>query len=370
MKIGILTFFNAHNYGAVLQAYALKKYISGLGHETIIINYRNKYIEKAYPRKLKPRIRKKDYFNLKHFKKNVKELDIWYSSRRSWKIQYQKFELFINHFLLDNQKESWEQQISECDAIFFGSDQIWERNIIGPSDRIFIGDFNSTAIKISYAASCYSEASAIDTSLIRSLESFKKISVREQALAEKIENKLGTDRKVEVVIDPVFLLNNNSYDLMTTHIHRPQYRYVLFYMVSEDQELSRISKYLKYEYGKNIIEIHYYKNRHLKSDWQRADVGPEEFISLIKNADYVFTNSFHGTAFSLIYKKEFVVANKNMRITNLLHSLGLENRIISTLDEFKKRNLKPIDYTDVGFLMQELIRKSQNFIRHAIDEIK
>ena len=119
MKVGILTFFNAHNYGAVLQAYALKSYVSSLGHSCIIISYRNKYIDRAYPCRLKPRIRKKDFFNHKRFRDNRKEINIWLSSRKSWTVQYRKFEDFINLYLLDGMHGNWKEQINQCDLILF-----------------------------------------------------------------------------------------------------------------------------------------------------------------------------------------------------------------------------------------------------------
>lgn len=368
MKVGILTFFNAHNYGAVLQAYALKNYISNLGYDCTIINYRNKYIDRAYPPRLKPRIRKKNYLNPKFFHSNIKELRIWLYSRKSWKVQYQKFENFINRYLLDGKTENWKEQINECDLLLFGSDQIWEKNITGPNDKVFIGDFETNAKKVSYAASCYSEQSAIDEHLLRSLRKFHYISVRENKLAEILKKGLNNDCEIEVVMDPVFLPDESIYHRLSQITPDTPIPYVLFYMVSENKELSKMSEYLRKECGKRVIEVHYYKSNSLMLDWQRADVGPEEFLSLIRNADYVFTNSFHGTAFSLILHKQFVVVNNNIRILNLLKAVDLEKRAVLNLEALKNTPLQDINYHDEDKKLKELIEKSRIFLKKALLE--
>lgn len=366
MKIGILTFFNAHNYGAVLQAYALKNYVSSLGHNCIIINYRNKYIEKAYPYRLKPRIRKKDFINPKRFRANKKEIDIWLSSRKSWTVQYRKFEDFINSYLLDGMRGSWKEQINQCDLILFGSDQIWEKNITGPKDKIFIGDFQTKATKVCYAASCYSEQSAIDDNLIQSLRNFKNISVRENKLAEMIKSRLGKNYEVEVVVDPVFLPDRSIYYSFLTEPKCSKQSYILFYLVSESEELSKISEYLRIKCNKNILEIHYYKNKNQNNVWQRADVGPQEFVELIKNAEYIFTNSFHGTAFSMIFHKQFIVVNHNIRIHNLLYTVGLESREILSLEEFINMDDSEIPYEEVQAKINQMLEISKQFLYRAL----
>lgn len=368
MNVGILTFFNAHNYGAVLQAYALKNYISSLGHHCVILNYRNKYIDRTYPQRLKPRIRKKDFLNPKRICENKREIRLWAISRKSWAIQYQKFEDFIVRYLLDGKCENWREQADQCDLILFGSDQIWEKNIIGTRDKIFRGDFQTTASKVSYAASCYSEQSAMDEKLINSLKKFKSISVREEKIAEILKSRLGRNYDVETVYDPVFL---PDIDIYQKFFKKPAYidtPYILFYMVVEDKELSKISEYFRKECGRNILEIHYYKDIDRNEDWQRADVGPQEFIGLIKNAEYIFTNSFHGTAFSLIFHKQFIAVSRNMRILNLLQTLGLDDRAVLNLDGAQKLLDIEIIYDGITEKMDWMLEKSRQFLNAALKE--
>lgn len=366
MKVGILTFFNAHNYGAVWQAFALKKYMQSIGNDCCIINYRNKYIEKAYPKKLRPRIRKKNYVNPKHFKQNLKEIDVWLHSRKVWESQHRKFEQFIDEYLLDGRADNWQKQIEECDILIFGSDQVWERNIIGPCDRVFIGDFETDARKVSYAASCFSEKSSIDSALIKSLQTFYRISVRESKLADILSQKLGDNFPVETVMDPVFLLGARGYDKFFPKVVKCHEPYILFYMVSEDDELSKMSTYLRTILNKKVIEIHYYKSKTICEEWQRADVGPEEFLMLIQGASFIYTNSFHGTAFSIILKKSFVSVNSNMRIRDLLESVCLGNRIILSLDELKLNMPGKIDYDYVDIKINYMLEKSINFLNEAV----
>ena len=240
MKTGILTFYYAHNYGAVLQAYALKTYLSQLGNEVYMIPYRNKGIQNRYPRKLKPLIAKKDLLYPSRWAKCIEEMRKTYNSRKDWAVQYEKFEDFISEQLLADQIPDWKSLVLDLDVIFFGSDQIWERRIVGESDFIYAGDFLTRAKKIGYAASCFSEETVFSEQMICHLKKFSMISVREHKLAQKLSGILNMP--VEVVCDPVFLLEASDYDRlevaeMTCH------GYILFYFVSEDPELQMICEH-------------------------------------------------------------------------------------------------------------------------------
>ena len=263
----------------------------------------------------------------------------------------------------------WKELVEKCNLILFGSDQIWEKNIIGPKDKIYMGAFATNAAKVSYAASCYSEQSDLDDDLISNLQQFKRISVREEKIAEKLRKRLGQNHTVEVVADPVFLPDAEIYQKFSIKSEYGNTPYALFYMVAEDKELSKISEYLRKECGQKVIEIHYYKDRGKMEDWQRADVGPAEFIGLIKGAQYVFTNSFHGTAFSLILHKQFIVTNRNMRILNLLQTVGLEERAVLSLEDYIKLKNRNISYSSVKEKMNCMLENSRQFIDSALKDV-
>lgn len=369
MKLGILTFFNAHNYGAVWQTFALKKYLSGLGHEVEIINYRNQCIEKNYPKQLRPRLGKRDMLFPTRWGASLKELERCYYSRHDWEEQYKKFEYFIQKFLNVQNETQWKIQVQNCDLIFFGSDQIWEKNIVGSGETIYFGDFLTPAKKVSYAASCYSESSSIDGRLIDGLKDFALISVREKHLADLLQSKLGDGIKIYDVVDPVFLLKGQCYrEIVEENLERKtDSDYILFYFVSESEELSKISRYLKQKEHKHIIEIHYYKTSSKFCDWQLADVGPIEFLSLLLYAETIYTNSFHGTAFSLILEKKFWVMNSNMRIANLLNNNGMQDRNVRDFEDWLRKK----EDTEYDFSYKEtfkhMISMSKGFIDMALN---
>lgn len=363
MKIGILTFFNAHNYGAVLQAYALKTYCEKLGYQVKIINYRNKHIDAAYPRKLRPRIGKKDFFCPWKWNNIILEIDRMIFSRKSWKSQWNKFEIFIEEKLGVTKGADWKEEVKECDFLIFGSDQIWERNIVGRKEKVLFGELDSKAKKISYAASCYGIDSKLDSLLIKQLDSFIAVSVRESHLAKAIATVKNNIVPVEVV-DPVFLPNPQVYRDMT-HFVPNEKKYKLFYYVSECSELDRISRYLT-EQNELVIEIHYYNTHKIHYKNQLSDVGPYEFVGYLLYADTIYTNSFHGVAFSIILHKQFWALNTNIRLINLLNNLGISDRNVIGFDDWLKKSNELLDFSISDSKLIDLVKRSKNFLNENL----
>lgn len=175
MKIGILTFHNAHNYGAVMQAYALRSVLRRSGHEAAILNYRNQAIDAHYPKQLP--------FDRTEF-----------SARRQtdWNKQYRKFSRFIDHVLLEDQTAALgieDLERLKMDCFICGSDQIWEPWLTNGLDRVYFLDFNTKARKISYGAS---KAAPVFSNLEKEyfrekLLQFEAVSVREESLATALK---------------------------------------------------------------------------------------------------------------------------------------------------------------------------------------
>lgn len=368
MKIGILTFYYAHNYGAVLQAYALLTYLRKKGHESYIIPYKNKEILKMYPPRLKPLIAKKNIINPMKWSLCFSELKKVLCSKKEWQRQYNKFENFISNYLVEDETKPWNNIANSMDIIFFGSDQIWEQNIIGQNERIYLGDFQTRAKKISYAASCFSEKSVFTKYMIEKLKDFSLISVRENKLSERLKKELQKD--IYIVCDPVFLLDKSVYKkLVSKNIDYG--KYVLFYFVSEDKELQKICNRIRKQKKIRVIEIHYFKMQIRKKIDSYYDIGPIEFLTLFYHADFIFTNSFHGTAFSIIFEKDFLVKSMNIRLFNLLRLMNLENRIINTYEEWKKtKKSTAIDYDKVNIFRKRYIKRSKKYIEKAINLVE
>lgn len=366
MKIGILTFYYAHNYGAVLQAYALKTYLRELGHDVCMINYKNKYVMKEYPKKLRPRVPKKKYLCPKCWEDILKEVERCRYSKNSWAVQYEKFEKFIKDYLQPETEIDWKTQTNLCDIIIFGSDQIWEKNIVGKNEKVYYGIFETNAKKVSYAASCYNVDEFVNHDMFEQLKSFFLISTREKKLADKISENMP-EKKIYTVVDPVFLITEREY----LHLIKKQSeKSIVFYFVSEDEKLLKISEYLRNVKGESVIEIHYYKTQEICNEWQVADVGPQEFLEYLYNAKMVFTNSFHGTALSIILKKQFWVLNKNIRIVDVLTKFELNDRNVCSLEDWINKKDSIIDFSKTDEKIQELVKLSKEYINLFLDEEK
>lgn len=321
MKIGILTFHRAANYGAVLQAYALQNYLSSIGHDVGIIDYRCEPIEQMHS---------PNYFLFcKGMKNKCKQLLRSPIKRKKRKL----FDRFIERRLnLGETKKMNKEDISQAlkgkyDMIIAGSDQIWNPYLTN-GDCTYLLDFADKNVqKVSYAASIgLSELPKEYLSCYREhLSEFDKISVREtqgQSLVREVAK-----RDSEVVLDPTLLI---SADEWKEFLESPaKDGYVLLYTIKSNPMLLEKATSIAKEKNLSVIYI---------SDTMVRQKGityvpyatPEEWVGLFAGAEHVVTNSFHGTAFSVNFNKAATIAlsrdknNGNSRIVDLMESLGIE----------------------------------------------
>ena len=354
-NIGILTFHYAHNFGAVLQAYALKKYIESIGYECQILDYRNNKIKERYARDLplNDLLRKRDYFCPWRWKNIKKAVNVKQNSQLDWERQYDEFDRFINVYL----KPVPFSKYYRCSSIFFGSDQIWNTGITGKNETVYWGDLPGyKGNKVSYAASLYSkQLTKVEEANIRKyLLNFYSISVREESIKNVIAKISGRNDIVSVV-DPTLLVEKNVY---IPFVKQEKEEYVLVYMVSYSDELIRIAK----KFGKKVKVLWYYNSIDISEIELISYAGPEKFLSLIYCADLIITNSFHGTVFSIIFEKKFtVVYDENERITNLLSWSGLKRAHCKGAESFTMQNIVEPKTADQSIL-KEKITESQKFI--------
>lgn len=335
MKIGILTFHRAHNYGAVLQCYALTQYLKSLGNDVFIIDYSSDYVQSCYKLVDLNRIKSKNPMRM--ISKLINEIQV-YPIRKS---RAEKFDTFINKYfsLLSP------NNIDNLDVIVVGSDQVWNTRLTHGFDKYYWGNFirSKNTQLISYAASIEEFwDSKCNYLAIKYLNEFDAISVREETTAICMRKLLS--RKVEVGLDPTLLLDEVQWLKCATNpnIKEP---YLLLYQV-------RVS-HLCYEIAKKISEIYNIKIVFLSA---RADAtnsiecacsSPEEFLGLFKNATFIVCSSFHGTVFSCIFKRQFysirINDGKDSRVENLLNLFGLEERLIQKIPD----SINEIDYNSV-----------------------
>ena len=368
MKIGIITFQNAHNYGAQLQLFALKKYLMTLGYEVNVINYINKEIEKSYLKNPKNNIKVGGFRSGKKWL--IKQVNLLYGLR-SYKTKWNRFNDFIINNITNEEKKYSKNEIdfSQYDYVICGSDQIWNPTLTNGFDDVYFANFKSNALKISYAASIGKSSfnDEEEKTFKELLKNFDIISVREKKLEEYI--KEITTCEVQTVVDPTLLLDSADYAIFLKDV--PYKKYILQYTLIDDPKLDAIVEKMALKNNLKIVELRYEKNLFRKNRIQVADAGISEFLSLIKNAEMVITNSFHGTIFSILFEKNFYtvkIAEVNSRIENLLNICDLNNRCINSEEGFD--NSQTIKYDAVFEKLKSESKKSKEFLKAALNERK
>lgn len=361
MKIGIITFHRAHNYGAVLQCYALSKCLSARKHDVEVIDYYPDYFRKQY-----------SSWSLSNFKGlSIKgrvsyliTLLLTYVTRVK---RSKAFDHFISHLPLSSDTYNEINHVfNKYDAIIFGSDQIWNPMLTNGEDRVYSGNFDTYGAKlIAYAAST-SPKVCTDTYkdyFHKIINRFNAISVREESLNTFINNIIPETSRV--VLDPVLLLTQDDWSKVS--IKPRKKKYLLIYTVPQSPKVWELARMIASLRQLDIIEIRPYVsiqlNKHILQD-----ISPEEFIGYFQHASYIVTTSFHGTAFSLKFEKQFVTLKLGTavddRAANLLNVLGLSDRMIPHDNLFIPA--QDIAYDNVNTELLKLIESSKEFIVNSL----
>ena len=329
MKIGTITFHGSHNYGSVLQAYALQKFTVELFREHgapcdyEIINYRSRTQKSIYE------LPRPD---------SMKGLVKWGMSlpyRKGLHTQYQRFESFINDRLQlseeFNDAGKLGNRVLRYDVLMAGSDQIWNiRSLDFSYAYLFEGCDNK---KISYAASLgplpINWEKYDKERYGRLIDGFDTLSVRERQSARLLQIP-AVNRKPEVLVDPTLLMSVSEWRKIQSNMDPG--RYILFYCLEPKNVHLKMAKQLSELTGLKVV-ITGYRNKwdYINTFEKKYEAGPEDFLSLIDHAAVILTSSFHGTAFSLIYEKPFYVIDgmRDGRIRDLLALVGAEQNDIS-----------------------------------------
>ncbi len=363
MKIGILTFHAAHNYGAVLQAYGTQEYLRSLGHDVEVIDYRPEYL--MIPYKLIDSKRVIYASPVKTLKRLLGEIMIF---RRLF-LRYVRFNKFIKQRL--NLSEKVLDVIPpDYDAYIFGSDQIWNPKITKGFDGVFFGAFPAKkgSRKIAYAASM----EAIDLSteeksfFTKALQNLDTIGVREFQLQELLQPL--SSKTITTVLDPTLLLESSVWDKITVK-PKIKEKYVLVYQVRLNDGTLQIANDIAKQIGGVVVQLVGNVNwKNIKHRYQSASV--EEFLGWIKYADCVVTTSFHGTVFANIFNRPFYTVSLHdggdSRSGSLLRNLGLSERLVPIHDT-SKLVFSEIDYSEVNTKLSKIREGSFNFLKSALE---
>lgn len=354
MKIGILTFHRAINAGAVLQAYAMQETLKIFGHESFVIDYKPEYVTNAY----------KPLRSISILHPRGTFYEIWSAAFRDRRIK--RYE----EFLRNNFRLLPLDQASACDLFILGSDQIWNSSITGGRlDPVFFNqNLNIKApIAIAYAASTMStdRLTEKDKRLLSSyLPKLDAIGVREKALSDHILKDFGI--KADLVLDPTLIAPKSIFDRLITE-KAPADEYLCFYEVWHNEYVENKARQLAKEKGLEFLGLCGADIRFPRKDIKQV-YSPDEFVSLIAGASHVVTSSFHGTALSLIFKKQFnVICEEPHQAVRMQELLALINRQDLFSYKMEPTSNRPIDYKEVNNILDNYRKRSLRFLNENIN---
>lgn len=367
-KVGVITFQFANNYGAVLQTYALVETIKQYGVYVEVINFVPTKL--ASPYALFPDIR--SMVSSKGIKYTIRLMlsRAWNIRRVAKRIRgfnrfrHSQLNLTSKKFKTANKLNNLEEKF---DFYITGSDQVWNPSFFTKlSTYPYFLDFAPvTTKKISYAASIGEKVDKVYHKIYSDqLNSFDYISVREESAKKFLDRIIGKD--IEVTLDPTLLLDRDTWSNIETP-KKVKDKYILVYNLVNDPLIIELANKLSTENKYKIIS---YSKKSQFENWHSsfASLSPNEFLSLFANAELVITNSFHGTAFALVYNKLFYTIPhpvRGSRMIDLLTKLDLKYQIVTKKEDFQNLN-KEIDYDKINKELSYLRDKSLAFIEKAL----
>ena len=364
MKIKTITCHDVYNHGASLQAYALQTYLESLGHSVEIIDYKPDYLSRHYllwavdnPIYDKPIV--KQMYLMAKLPGRIKAL-------RRKKV----FDDFTRKYLkLTGMRyqscEELKDNLPKADVYIAGSDQIWNTLFQNGRDAAFYLDFvPQTAKRIAYAASFATDdvIEEYKPFVRRMLQNLDVISIRERSSLPLLAS-LGREDGV-AVCDPVFLLSKGQWNEIVSHTHEKE-RYLLVYDTEHSAKIQEIAQQIAKEKNLKIYNISGFRLGYVDKDMWASS--PLDFVQLIRDADYVVSNSFHATAFSLIYERDFCVVNRSEGINERMKSLLMSYNIVGRhVTSYSASLLNSIDYRVVSPLLQKDINDSKDFLKKTL----
>lgn len=351
-KVATITFQDANNYGAMLQCYALQHTIKNIGYQCDVIDYYCEYLAKPY---CKAAIKRKGI--IRYILGNINVFVRWPRKKR-FKEFRKKIERTskVDCSTIDSLN-------SEYDIFITGSDQVWNYKLTNFDTRYFLDFVCDSRKKMSYAASLGFDSfpSEIADNYYSLLKDFAVVNVREQSACELLKTLLGD--RVFVGMDPTLLLMKNDWDEVS--VETKYSGYIFVYQLSPSKYMTNILKELKKATGLKVIAVPFVMGA--VGAKCALGAGPSEWIGYIKNAEYVVTDSFHATAFSLIYSKKLYscVNESASRITDLLGTVGMECFLYTKDRQFELIN--NVDYEAAQKIIAEERKKSISMLSQMIE---
>lgn len=358
MKIGILTFHRAHNYGAVLQCFALQETLKARGYDVKVIDYRQPWIEEFY-KPLSLSMIKRNASSLGnllfYLKGNLKKFLLSPGRGRFFREFRDKYLILTAPCGKDIPKD--------FDFYLIGSDQLWSLHCLGgSSDPVFMGDFErkdgSSVVGYAISADIRSLESCADE-ICRRIDGFKAVSMREEKVAAMLSSLTG--RECPVCVDPTLLAGRQIWEPVIRDRWKDR-TYVLVYEVRWKKETRGVLKGMAQDLASRIgggCEV-------IDASGMRFPV--EDFVSLFRYARYVVTTSFHGVVFSILFHTPFYALplwdGYDLRYRELLASLSLSDRLVPLYSELSD---EVMDFSEVDSRLEQLGKGSLDFIFDSIE---
>lgn len=363
MKIGIITFHSAENYGAFLQAYAslvlLEHCVAGA--DVGVLDYRPWYINNTYRLFLPKYERGSNLLSfLRYFAINL----LLTPNRILRKMKFRLCQKKLQLISLNRGKVF-------LDYVYLGSDQIWNAHITKGVDSFYYGEGNAFEArkKVAYAVSLgeFLPEGEQREKIKQYCNKTDALATREKSAAQVIERI--TDKAVEVVLDPTLMIDAKAWEKVAKSTK--QGKYIVVYQLGTNELIWKdVVKYAE-EHGYSIISLNEVGRKKRKGVAVKiisayvAD--PFEFVGIMKNAEFVFTDSFHGTCFSIIFRRQFATylgQKRNERIIDLLDDLGLTTRVIGYGEQMVK-SFDEIEYDLVSSKLNKMRTKSFDYLERS-----
>lgn len=367
-KVAIMTWYTYRNYGSVLQASALHHILSEAGYKTDMINYPPKGM-----------VTEK---NIKYlFKRGINKIKTMLNSPYVSSERNFLFDEFISDKLTQTRYCSSYPELCDLNTVYSaflcGSDQIWSP--LSYDDKYYLSFVENSNKMVAYAPSFGTttiENLIIKSSIVSHISRFAHLSVREKQGADLIKKLTGKEAKV--VLDPTLLMDSlewDSYINVDRNLKLLDKEYIICYFLGDANKYMGYVRMLSKKIKIPFYVIPITRKQKKSKDVVPFEVGPREFVSLIRNAKYVCTDSFHGMAFSINFNIPFSVfkrfkdndsRNQNSRIYNLLQILGLECRLV---DYKNKRNIQTdisCDFSEANIKLNVKREESLNYLSKAL----
>lgn len=358
-QIAILTWHYYNNFGSALQAYALQEAVKKINPNVEVLNYQNKL------------------YSGKPIMRVIQKIDFLYNivcslfhRKRSYKF-YHFRKKYLHQTRLLQSADALKNVVTKYHSVIVGSDQIWAPNVFNPIYMLDFVDGKETR-KISYAASIGLEniPDELSTAYKDLLSDFSFISVRESQGKKLLNDKCSIEARV--VLDPTLLIDVEQYKKIMLPVNLIDEKYVFCYFLNENNDYRKqVEDYAK----RNGLKIFGFSANPKDDDWLNSlsTLSPLEFLWVVDKAKAVFTDSYHGTIFSLLFHKEFFVFERfannnpicqNSRIRQLCGTFNISERILANGKNYAQ--CKEYEYGDFEKRLMEEKKRSLDFLREAL----